>query len=372
MDAYLLLENGAEFHGCFIGPERELISEIVFNTSMSGYLELVTDPSYTGQAVVLSYPLIGNYGVCREDMESERPLLSALLVRELAELESNWRSEGNLRDFLIRYDIPGISGLDTRAVIKQLREHGTMNGLISGRHYEGEEREALLRRIRDYRVRDAVRRAGRKGISEFPPSGDGGMWTAERPRFRVALFDFGAKQNMIRSLQKRGCHVTLYPPESRAESILRSAPDGILLSNGPGDPAEERELIGEVRKLYESEIPIFAICLGHQLMALAVGAKTYRLKYGHRGGNQPVKELESGRVYISSQNHGYAVDAKSMDPEIAAELFRNVNDGSNEGFRYLRKRILSVQFHPEACPGPGDSAFLFDRFMDMMEAGHER
>ena len=354
MKAYLILEDGTVFTGTSIGAEREVISEIVFNTSMTGYLEVLTDPSYAGQAVVMTYPRIGNYGICREDMESKRAWPDAYIVRELSRIPSNFRSEDTIQNFLKEYDIPGISGIDTRALTKLLREKGTMNGMITTKEYT--DHSEVLNRIKAYSVEGVVLKTTTKEKYVLPGNGK-----------KVALMDFGAKRNIARSLNERGCEVTVYPADTPAEEVLAAAPDGIMLSNGPGDPKENTAIIKEVKKLYDSNVPIFAICLGHQLMALANGMDTYKLKYGHRGGNHPVKDLETGRVYISSQNHGYAVDAKTISPEIAEPAFINVNDGTNEGLKYTGKNIFTVQYHPEACPGPLDSGYLFDRFLRMME-----
>ena len=356
MKAYLILEDGTVFEGTSIGSSREVISEIVLNTSMTGYLEVLTDPSYAGQAVVMTYPLIGNYGICREDMESRQAWPDGYIVRELSRIPSNFRSGDTIDHFLKEQDIPGISGIDTRALTKILREKGTMNGMITTNgDYDLEE---VKEKIRQYTVKGVVLKTSVKKPYVLP--GDGK---------KVALLDCGAKDNIARNLNKRGCEVTVYPADTPAEEILKINPDGIMLSNGPGDPAENVGIIEEVRKLYESSVPIFAICLGHQLMALATGAKTYKLKYGHRGGNHPVKDLETGRVYITSQNHGYAVDEESLDPSVAVPAFVNVNDKTNEGLKYVGKNIFTVQYHPEACPGPLDSGYLFDRFMRMMEEG---
>ena len=356
MKAYLILEDGTVFEGTSIGSSREVISEIVFNTSMTGYLEVLTDPSYAGQAVVMTYPLIGNYGICREDMESRQAWPDGYIVRELSRIPSNFRSGDTIDHFLKEQDIPGISGIDTRALTKILREKGTMNGMITTNgDYDLEE---VKEKIRQYTVKGVVLKTSVKKPYVLP--GDGK---------KVALLDCGAKDNIARNLNKRGCEVTVYPADTPAEEILKTNPDGIMLSNGPGDPAENVGIIEEVRKLYESSVPIFAICLGHQLMALATGAKTYKLKYGHRGGNHPVKDLETGRVYITSQNHGYAVDEESLDPSVAVPAFVNVNDKTNEGLKYVGENIFTVQYHPEACPGPLDSGYLFDRFMRMMEEG---
>ncbi len=352
MKGFLILEDGTVFEGTSIGSAKDAVSEIVFNTSMTGYLEVLTDPSYAGQAVVMTYPLIGNYGVT-PDMESARPWPDAYIVRELSRLPSNFRCQGSLLDFLNQYDIPGIEGIDTRALIKILREKGTMNGMITtNADFCIEE---ILPQLKAYTPGDVVDQVTCRTPYVFEGKGK-----------KVALMDFGAKRNIARSLNQRGCQVTVYPAHTKAEEILSAQPDGIMLSNGPGDPKSCTAIIAEIKKLYASDIPIFAICLGHQLMALANGADTHKMKYGHRGGNHPVKDLTTNRVYISSQNHGYVVDTDTLDPKIATPAFINVNDGTNEGFLYTQKPIFTVQFHPEACPGPTDSAYLFDRFIEMM------
>lgn len=358
MKAFLILEDGTVFTGTSIGSTKDVISEIVFNTSMTGYLEVLTDPSYAGQAVVMTYPLIGNYGIT-PDMESKKAWPDGYIVRELSRIPSNFRSEGTIQDFLKEQDIPGIAGIDTRALTKILREKGTMNGMITtNENYNVDE---IVPKLKEYRVGDVVTVTTCSEKEVFP--GDGP---------KVALMDFGAKNNIARSLNNRGCEVTIYPAHTSAEEIIESHPDGIMLSNGPGDPETNVSIIKEIKKLSETDIPIFAICLGHQLMALAHGAKTYKLKYGHRGGNHPVKDLSNNRVYISSQNHGYAVDASTVDANTAKEAFVNVNDGTNEGLAYIGKNIFTVQFHPEACPGPQDSGYLFDRFIDMMNNREEK
>ena len=400
MKAFLILEDGTVFTGTSFGAAKEVISEIVFNTSMAGYPEVLTDPSYAGQAVCMTYPLIGNYGVCLEDMESVRPWPDALIVRETCHVPSNFRSDESLDAFMKKYDIPGISGIDTRALTKLLREIGTMNGMVTtDEHYD---LQIILPQLKKYTCGKVVEKVtckekytvpGAKDLSENGPiSGhaffdsneyekyqDGDKSCKEkRPSLvrnlngqglKIGLLDVGLKENIVRSLSMRGCDVTVYPAWTPAAEILADQPDGIMISNGPGDPKECTSIIAEVRKLYESNVPIFAICLGHQLMALATGSDTFKLKYGHRGGNHPVKDLTTGRVYISSQHHGYAVDESSVNPAIAEPLFVNVNDGTNEGLVYKGKNIFTVQFHPEACPGPQDSGFLFDRFIENIKEG---
>ena len=352
MKAFLILEDGTVFTGTSIGSPRDMVSEIVFNTSMTGYLEVLTDPSYAGQAVVMTYPLIGNYGIT-PDMESARGWAKGYIVRELADTPSNFRCEGTLQEFLKQQDITGITGIDTRSLTKRLREKGTMNGMITtDPEYDLVK---IISEVREYKIVNAVTQVTCKEKYTIPGEG-----------VRVAILNLGEKDNIVNSLSRRGCEVTVYPADTAAEEILENMPDGIMLSNGPGDPKSCTSIIKEIKKLYAGGVPIFAICLGHQLMALANGAKTYKLKYGHRGGNHPVKDIEDGRVYITSQNHGYAVDAVSMDPAVAREAFVNVNDGTNEGFRYVGKKIFTVQFHPEASPGPLDTGWLFDRFLDMM------
>lgn len=354
MKAFLILEDGHVFTGTSIGSTREVISEIVFNTSMTGYLEVMTDPSYAGQAVCMTYPLIGNYGICYEDQESRKPWIDGFIVRELSRVHSNFRSVDSIQHFLEKHDITGISGIDTRALTKLLREKGTMNGMITvNENYDLDE---IIPRLKAYTTGKVVEKVTCREKEVLKGNGP-----------KVALMDFGAKRNIARSLNERGCQVTIYPARTSAEEILKDGPDGIMLSNGPGDPKECTEIIEEVRKLYESDVPVFAICLGHQLMALAAGGNTCKMKYGHRGGNHPVKDLQTGRVYISSQNHGYVVEAEELEKKgIARPAFVNVNDGTNEGMSYIGKNIFTVQFHPEACPGPQDSGYLFDRFMEMM------
>lgn len=358
MKAFLILSDGTVFEGTSIGADKEVISEIVFNTSMTGYLEVLTDPSYAGQAVVMTYPLIGNYGICQKDMESEKPWPDGFIVRELSRVPSNFRSEYSIQNFLKKNNIPGIEGIDTRALTKILREKGTMNGMITTN--ENYNLDEILPKLKEYTTGKVVEKVTCEEQYVLP--GDG---------FKVALMDFGAKKNIARSLNNRGCEVTVYPALTTAEEILAANPDGIMLSNGPGDPKECVSIIKEIKKLYDSNVPIFAICLGHQLMALATGADTHKMKYGHRGANHPVKDLQTGKVYISSQNHGYVVDMDTLDDKIARPAFINVNDKTNEGLEYVGKNIFTVQFHPEACAGPKDSDYLFDRFMEMMKKGRD-
>ena len=393
--AYLILADGTVFEGTSIGKEGTAIGETVFTTGITGYLETLTDPSYYGQIVTQTFPLIGNYGVIPEDFESKKPWVRGYIVRELCDEPSNFRCGGKLDDFLKKHGIVGIAGIDTRALTKKLREAGVMNGMIVSddeadkmvRHAELVS-ASILDEIKSYQIVDAVRSVqGGAVIDHAEMTGNGSA-------YHVVLFDFGAKANIQRELEKRGCKVTVVPYNAKAEEVAALSPDGIMLSNGPGDPAENAGVIEEIRKLCEwnketlklvqgdsashaelvsasHAIPIFGICLGHQMLALARGAKTSKLKYGHRGGNHPVKDLETGRVYITSQNHGYAVqiDEGSLPP-CAKLSFVNLNDGTCEGITYTDIPAFSVQFHPEACGGPHDTNFLFDKFMAMMEASH--
>ncbi len=392
MKAFLILEDGTVFEGTHIGADKEVISEIVFNTSMAGYLEVLTDPSYAGQAVCMTYPLIGNYGVCKDDMESRKPWPDGFIVRELSRNYSNFRADYSIQQFLEENGVPGIAGIDTRALTKILREKGTMNGMITTN--ENYVLDEILPKLKAYTTGKVVEKVtcdkkyivkGSESLEDNGAISGSAKFDADafkngvrekKPSLvkelngkgkKVALLDLGTKDNIAYSLKIRGCYVTVYPAHTPAAEIIADAPDGIMLSNGPGDPKECTSIIEEIKKLYATDIPIFAICLGHQLMALATGADTYKMKYGHRGGNHPVKDLATGRVYISSQNHGYVVDMDKLDPKVATPAFINVNDGTNEGLAYTGKNIFTVQFHPEACCGPQDSGYLFDRFIKMME-----
>lgn len=354
---YLVLENGVCLEGQGFGaalPQGQLTGEVVFTTGMTGYLETITDPSYYGQIVVQTFPLIGNYGVIPSDFESEQPKLTAYIVKEWCQAPSNFRSEGDLDTFFKACHIPAVSGIDTRYLTQVLREEGTMNGYLS---YEKPTPERI-RALAGYHIDHAVDHAATRQRQHY---------SVPDARFHVALWDFGAKYNIVRELMNRGCSVTVLPPQTSAEDIAALHPDGLMLSNGPGDPADNTGIIRELQKLCaRPRLPIFGICLGHQLLALAHGAKTMKLPYGHRGANQPVKELETGRVFMTSQNHGYAVDQSTLPAE-AGEIFINVNDGSCEGVAYTDHPAFSVQFHPEACGGPLDTRFLFDRFLKQME-----
>ena len=350
--AYLVLANGTVFEGRRIGAHIDRIGELVFTTGMEGYLETLTDPSYYGQIVTQTFLLIGNYGVIEEDFEGHSELFG-YIVRELCDTPSNFRSAYPLNEYLVAKGIPGLCGVDTREIVRITREEGVMNAMIC------DEIPSDLSEIRNFTVKDAVDSVTEAVKESFPAEG--------KEICRVALIDYGAKHNIIRSLQKRGCSVTVWPARTTAETILASNPDGIMLSNGPGDPKENTFCIGELKKLI-GKLPVFGICLGHQLAALALGGDTIKLKYGHRGGNQPVRDLAAGRTYITSQNHGYAVVADSLKG-IGTESFRNANDGSCEGMDYPDLKCFTVQFHPEAASGPRDTAILFDRFVENMTNG---
>ena len=352
-NAYLLLENGTVFQGKSFGAQGETVGEIVFTTAMTGYLETLTDPSYYGQIVVQTFPLIGNYGVIPEDFESKCPHLKGYIVRQWCQEPSNFRCQGDLDIFLQKNGIVGLCDIDTRALTRIVREHGVMNGKIV-QSFDG----SIPEEIKGYKIIDAVENTTCSQEEISQPHGE--------IKRKVVLYDFGAKANICRSLVERGCQVITVPAHTSAERALELAPDGIMLSNGPGDPAENVGIIEELRKLSEKKIPTFGICLGHQLYALAHGAKTEKLKYGHRGANQPCTDTETGRVYITSQNHGYAVVNDSL-PENAKVSFYNANDGTCEGVKYLDEPAFSVQFHPEACAGPLDTGFLFDEFVTLMD-----
>ncbi|MBQ8679496.1 MAG: carbamoyl phosphate synthase small subunit [Treponema sp.] len=364
MKAWLILADGTIFEGSSIGACGSTIGETVFTTGMTGYLETLTDPSYYGQIVTQTFPLIGNYGVIPEDFESKKCWVSGYVVREICENPSNFRALGKLDEYLKAQGIIGICGIDTRALTKKLRQSGVMNGMIvSGKEKCPATDEKLIKSIKEYEISDAV-----KKVSSFNPADNPSdlpvSETCNEKNLKIILWDFGAKANIQRELEKRGCKVTVLPSSAKAEDILSQKADGLMLSNGPGDPAENTAIISEIKKICDyGKLPVFGICLGHQMLSLARGCKTCKLKFGHRGGNHPVKDTESGRIYITSQNHGYAVENTSLPP-YAKMTFFNVNDGTVEGIKYTDIPAFSVQFHPEACGGPHDTNFLFDAFLD--------
>lgn len=353
--AYLILQNGKVFEGTAIGAEGEAIGEVVFNTSMTGYIETLTDPAYYGQIVCQTFPAIGNYGIMKEDFESDKMYLKGYIVRDLCDEPSNFRSQGKLDDLLKEQNIVGISGIDTRELTKILRENGSMNGIITASPELDENKKKALA---EYSVKDAVANVSCKQKKVFE--------SKCAQKFNVAMMDYGVNKNVIEKLTKRGCKVTLFPHDTKAEDVLAIKPDGIMLSEGGGNPEEAKFEIEQIKKLLQSKLPIFAICLGHQLLAIAKGAKTYKLRYGHHG-NQPVKDVKSDRVYVSAVNHGYAVDAESFKKNVAVVSFVNVNDGTCEGLDYVGEKVFSVQFRPESCEGAMDTGYLYDRFIENME-----
>lgn len=348
---YLILQDGRVFEGFRFGAEADTVGELVFTTGMCGYVETLTDPSYAGQIVMQTYPLIGNYGIIREDFEGAC-CVKGYVVREYCDAPSNFRTDCDLDTYLKEQGVPGLFGVDTRELTRIIREHGVMNAAIC------DEIPADLTPIETYAVTGVVEAVSCKEPSVLPAEGE--------ERFRVSLLDYGAKRNIVRELQKRGCTVTVLPATTSAEEILAADPDGIMLSNGPGDPAENVYQVEQIRKLL-GKVPMFGICLGHQLTALAAGGSTYKLKYGHRGVNQPVRDLNGVRTYITSQNHGYAVDSDTV--KLGKVRFANANDGTCEGIDYPELKAFTVQFHPEACTGPKDTTFLFDQFVELMKGG---
>ena len=356
MKATLILANGSIFSGTSIGGTADRICELVFNTSMVGYQEILTDPSYAGQGIVMSYPLIGNYGVNSEDNESSRPWAQALVIRHLSPRGSNFRCEDTLDHFLKIHDITGIQGVDTRALTKILRNQGSMNAMLTcAEHFNVAE---VLEKLRAYRVEGTVAQVTRTGPEVFEAEGE--------TKYQVAVLDCGVTNSVIEPLRRRGCRVTALPAGTPAETILTGGYDGVLLSNGPGDPAENEAVIAEVKKLYESQLPLFGVGLGHQLLALAAGGTTSKLTFGHRGANHPVRDLEAGRVIITSQNHGYVVDGDSLSSDVAQVTHVNVHDGSVEGLRYQRANCFSVQFAPNANMGPNAAEYMMERFVSLL------
>lgn len=350
---YIVLQDGHVFEGKSFGADGEVLGELVFTTGMCGYIETLTDPSYYGQIVMQTFPLIGNYGIIPADFESEKSYVSGYIVREECEAPSNFRCGLTLDEYLKQQNIVGVCGVDTREITQIIREYGVMNAKIVK-----EVTDDVFDGISEYKIVDAVKNVSIEKSEVFKPE--------SACKYKVALLDYGAKKNIIRELVKRGCEVTVYPYNTKAETVLADKPNGIMLSNGPGDPEENIVPINEIKK-FMGKVPLFGICLGHQLMALANSGKTIKLKYGHRGVNQPVKQLSTGRTYISSQNHGYAVVAGSLNNKVAQQSFINANDLTCEGMDYPELNAHTVQFHPEACSGPKDTGFLFDRFISQME-----
>lgn len=354
MRGYLALEDGTVFQGGVFGCDRVQTGEVVFNTGMTGYQRVLTDPSYCGQIVVMTYPLIGNYGTNDDEFESDRPWVRGLVVKEVCDYPSNWRNVMKLEDFCRKYEIPGISGIDTRALTRRLRNYGTMRGVIAAGDHDPEELVKAARSAPSISEQDLVRVVSTPQVEVI---GKG--------QKKVVIVDLGVKHSILHSLVRRGCTVYRVPARTSGEEILSYKPDGVLLSNGPGDPKCAMYAVETARFLL-GKVPMMGICLGHQLMALALGGDTYKLKFGHRGSNHPVKDVETGKVYITSQNHGFAVDEKSLPQEEVEISHRNLNDGTVEGFRHRRLAAFSVQFHPEGAPGPLDSGNLFNIFVEML------
>ncbi|ABR49507.1 carbamoyl-phosphate synthase, small subunit [Alkaliphilus metalliredigens QYMF] len=353
MKAYLLLEDGTIFEGSAFGSHEEKIGEVVFNTSMTGYQEIFTDYSYAGQTLVMTYPMIGNYGINKEDVESAKPMIRGLVVREFCKGPSNWKSEMTIEDYLIKNNIMGIEGIDTRMLVKHLRDHGTMKGIIT------KSLDDKMELIAKLKGEAALAKSFTAQVSTPKPY----VIPGKGPK--IALMDFGVKLNIIRILQSYGCEITILPYDTSADTILKMNVDGIFLSNGPGDPQSLQVAVKNIKKLMQCK-PIFGICMGHQLLALASGAQTYKLKYGHRGANHPVKDLMTNKVYMTSQNHGYSVDEETIDEQQFTVTHKNLNDGTVEGLRHKYLPVFSVQYHPEAAPGPQESRYLFDQFLNLM------
>ena len=366
--AKLALEDGTVFTGHAFGAAGTTEGEVVFNTSMTGYQEILTDPSYKGQIVTMTYPLIGNYGINRQDVESKKPHVAGFIVKELSPIHSNYRADMSLDEYLKQNHIVGIWGIDTRALVRKIRITGAMRGILSTEELDDQK-------LVD-RARSAAQMLGADWVKAVKPAhsyawdedqGDWRLGKVERgDGLHVVALDCGAKSNILRHLAERGVKVTVLPPDTTIEEILKHRPDGLFVSNGPGDPAVLDYAVKPIQGAL-GKVPIFGICLGHQLLGRAIGADTYKLKFGHRGGNQPVKNLDTGRVEITSQNHGFAVEKKSLEANGGVVTHINLNDGTVEGFRHKTLPVFSVQYHPEASPGPHDAAYLFDAFMEMMK-----
>jgi len=382
--AVLALEDGTFFEGLSFGRRGEVTGEVVFNTALCGYQEVLTDPSYAGQIVTMTYPHIGNYGVNREDVESARPQVAGFIVREASQVVSSWRASGSLASYLDAHGIVGISEIDTRALTRHLRTHGAKRGVISALDLDRDSLVTKARASRSMIGLDLAREVTCEKAWAFDPRAEGagdhlvpvlkrepsGAKHAGEPRFRVVAYDFGMKHNILRNLAAAGCDVTVVPATTSAREALAFKPEGIFLSNGPGDP-EPCTYAVEAAKAFVDTLPTFGICLGHQILGLACGGKTYKLKFGHRGANHPVKNLETGQVEITSQNHGFCVDPELFERKDFVLTHKNLNDGTVEGFRMKDRPVISVQYHPEASPGPHDSHYLFEEFVRMMRSARE-
>ena len=375
MNAILALENGTWFQGVSVGAPGETSGEVVFNTSMTGYQEILTDPSYAGQVVTMTAPQIGNYGVAGADTESSKPQVAGFVMRDASPVSSNWRATGTLRDYLVRHHIVAIGDVDTRALTKALRSSGVMRGIIATGPVDPAVLVERARRVPLMEGSDLVKDVTTAEAYDFTTSladavtdASFGLAPLRRAKrtLKVAAYDFGIKTNILRRLAAHGCQVRVFPASTPAAEVMAWQPDGIFLSNGPGDPAAVTYAIENIKQLVEGKTPMFGICLGHQLMGLALGARTYKLKFGHRGGNHPVKQLDTGAIEITSQNHGFAVDPNSL-PATTRVTHLNLYDGTIEGLRHISKPIFSVQYHPEASPGPHDADYLFQEFLAEME-----
>jgi carbamoyl-phosphate synthase small subunit len=370
MKATLALENGIWYEGDAAGAPGEAAGEVVFNTSMTGYQEILTDPSYAGQIVTMTAPEIGNYGIAPADAESRTPQVAGFVIRDESPIASNWRSEGSLRDYLVRHNVVAISDIDTRALTRVLRSAGVMRGIIATGDVDPQWLIEKAARIQTMEGSDLVLGVTCDAPFDWTPVPDDEFAPVPERRagrrLRVAAYDFGMKWNILRRFTAHGCDVRVYPATAPASDLLADRPDGVFLSNGPGDPAALNYAIHNARKIVDADVPTFGICLGHQILSLALGGSTYKLKFGHRGGNHPVKELETGKVEITSQNHGFAVDPDSLPPEVKVTHV-NLYDGTVEGLRHETKPVFCVQYHPEAAPGPHDADYLFRQFLDEME-----
>ena len=356
--AILVLEDGRSFEGISFGTEGETFGEMVFNTSMTGYQEILTDPSYAGQIVCMTYPMIGNYGVNEADVESRRPWVEGFVVREASRIRSNWRSAGSLEDYLKDHSIVGIEQIDTRALVRHIRDKGAMRAGISAIDADPKKLLEKVLASPEMNNRELASAVTVEDTFDYP--------AMDEARFHVVAYDFGVKTNSLREFAKYGCKITVVPAGTSAEHVLALRPDGIFLSNGPGDPASMRAIVDEIKKLTETEIPMFGICLGHQILGQVFGGETFKMKFGHRGGNQPIKDLTTGKVEITSHNHGFAVDADSLPADVEVTHV-NLNDNTVAGLRHKRLPVFSVQYHPESAPGPHDSEYLFERFVDLMK-----
>jgi len=356
--AILVLEDGRTFRGEAFGAEGEAFGEMVFNTSMSGYQEILTDPSYAGQIVCMTYPLIGNYGVNEEDIESRKPWVEGFVVREASRIASNWRSTETLDSYLKRHKIVGIEHIDTRALVRHIRDKGAMRAVISSADLDEKSLIEKVLSSPEMKNRELASSVTIEKTFDYPAE--------NQEKFHVVAYDFGVKTNSLREFAKFGCKITVVPAETPADEVLKMKPDGIFLSNGPGDPSSMKKVVEQIKKLTETEVPMFGICLGHQILGQVFGGETYKLKFGHRGGNQPIKDLTTGKIEIASHNHGFAVEAESL-PDAVEVTHVNLNDNTVAGLQHKILPVFSVQYHPESAPGPHDSEYLFKRFIELME-----